>query len=89
VNVVMNLQVSKKAGNVACFLHGRAKDLSAPLYSPRQKLSKRKVWILIINTCILACIYTSMCVCVGERTRASYPCFERKLIKVRFELDLY
>jgi len=32
VNVVMNLQVPQNAGNVACFLPGRAKDLSAPLY---------------------------------------------------------
>jgi len=31
VNVVMNFQVSYNAGNVACFLPGRAKDLSAPL----------------------------------------------------------
>jgi len=33
VNVVMNLQVPQNAGNVACFLPGRAKDLSAPLLS--------------------------------------------------------
>ena len=32
MNVVMNLQVSENAGNVACFLSGRVKDLSAPLY---------------------------------------------------------
>jgi len=32
VNVVMNLQFPYNAGNVACFLFGRAKDLSAPLY---------------------------------------------------------
>jgi len=35
VNVVMNLQVPRNAGNVACFLPGRAKDLSAPLYYKR------------------------------------------------------
>jgi len=29
VNVVMNLQVPQKVGNVACFLPGQAKDLSA------------------------------------------------------------
>jgi len=32
VNVVMNLQVPENAGNVACFLPGWAKDLSAHLY---------------------------------------------------------
>jgi len=32
VNVVMNLQVPRNAGNVACFLPGRATDLSTPLY---------------------------------------------------------
>ena len=30
VNMVMNLQVPRNAGNVACFLPGRAKDISAP-----------------------------------------------------------
>ena len=32
MNVVMNIQVPEIAGNVACFLPGRTKDLSAPLY---------------------------------------------------------
>jgi len=31
VNVVLNLQVPLNAGDVACFIPGRAKDLSAPL----------------------------------------------------------
>ena len=31
MNVVMNLQVPSNAGNVACFLPGRTKDLSASL----------------------------------------------------------
>ena len=31
MEVVMNLQVPQNAGNVACFLSGRGKDLSAPL----------------------------------------------------------
>jgi len=35
VNVVMNFQVPQNAGNVACFILGRAKDLSAPLYEFR------------------------------------------------------
>ena len=30
MNVVMNFQVPQNAGNIACFLPGRAKDLSAP-----------------------------------------------------------
>ena len=33
MNVVMNLQVPQNVRNVACFLPGRAKDLSALLYS--------------------------------------------------------
>ena len=32
MNGVMNLKVPQNAGNVACFLPGRAKDLSAPPY---------------------------------------------------------
>ena len=33
MNVVMNLQVPKNAGIVACFLPGRAKDfISTPVY---------------------------------------------------------
>ena len=32
MNVVMNLHIPQNAGNVACFLPGRAKDLSTPLY---------------------------------------------------------
>ena len=32
VNVVMNIQVPYNARNVVCFLPGRAKDLSAPMY---------------------------------------------------------
>ena len=32
VNVVVNFQVPKNSGNLACFLPGRAKHLSAPLY---------------------------------------------------------
>ena len=31
MNVVKNLRVALNAGNVACFLAGRAKDLSASL----------------------------------------------------------
>jgi len=31
VNVVTNLEVTQNARNVACFLPGRAKDLSAPI----------------------------------------------------------
>jgi len=39
--MVMNLQLPQNAGNVACFLPGRAKDLSAPCIrnSFRSKLS--------------------------------------------------
>jgi len=33
VNVVMDLQAPQTAGNVACFLPVRAKDLSARLYN--------------------------------------------------------
>ena len=39
MNVVMNPQVPYNVGNVACFLPGRAKDLSAPLYNLLQDLS--------------------------------------------------
>ena len=36
MNVIMNLQVPYNAGNVACLLPGRAKDLSALLYRKEQ-----------------------------------------------------
>ena len=32
MNVIMNLQVQQNSGNVACFLSGLDKGLSAPLY---------------------------------------------------------
>ena len=38
MNVVMN-QVPKNAGNGACFLPGRAKDLPAPMYIVREEIS--------------------------------------------------
>ena len=42
VNVVVNFQVPKNSGNLACFLPGRAKDLSAPLYEIKVKWSLYK-----------------------------------------------
>ena len=47
MNVVMKLQVPKNAGNVACFLPGRAMELSAPLYFVRiTKFVPRKIFLL-------------------------------------------
>ena len=46
MNVVMKLQVPYNAGNVACFLPGRAKDLSAPLIWPYMDL----LVVFLMNT---------------------------------------
>ena len=52
MNVVMNLQIPLNAGNVACFLPGRARDLSAPCIMP-DHLEDRLYYSLLLEKCLL------------------------------------
>jgi len=53
VNAVMNLHDQQNARNVACFLPGRAKDLSASLYfsecKTQKKINNYFIFILLLK----------------------------------------